>query len=262
MITVVRAELFRLVRRRTAVVGGLAALAFAVVAAFAIFASATSSGERSMQGGTSLERLAAEGGGTEAFAVGAGFAALLAFVTAIALFGGEFTTGTFRSWSLHDPHRVRLVVGKFVGMLVVLACVLAVAEVLTFGASLVAARWQDVPTSAWFSADGVGHAAQDFGTVFAGLVGWMVFGAVLAIVLRSVPVALAVGVAWSGPFENITVDSWTTGYRVFPGQVLRSVINGGTAELGFGTAILRSALYVAVGTAVALTVVHRRDITA
>jgi hypothetical protein len=48
---------------------------------------------------------------------------------------------------------------------------------------------------------------------------------------------------------------------VFPGQVLRSVINGGTAELGFGTAVVRSALYVAVAAAVALTVVHRRDIT-
>jgi ABC-type transport system involved in multi-copper enzyme maturation permease subunit len=261
MITVIRAELFRLVRRRTVVIGGVAALAFALVAAFAIFASATSSGARSMQVGTSLERLAAEGGGTEAFAVGASFAALLAFVTAIALFGGEFTNGTFRAWSLHDPHRVRLVVGKFVGMLVVLAGVLVVAEMLTFCASLLAARWQDVPTSAWFSADGIGNAAQDLGTVFAGLVGWMVFGAVLAILLRSVPVALGVGVAWSGPFENITVDSWTTGYRVFPGQVLRSVINGGTAELGFGAAVVRSSLYVAVAVAVALTLVHRRDIT-
>jgi ABC-type transport system involved in multi-copper enzyme maturation permease subunit len=261
MITIVRAELFRLVRRRTAVIGGLSALAFALVAAFAIFASATRSGSRSMQVGTSLERLAASGGGTEAFAVGASFAALLAFVTAIAIFGGEFTTGTFRSWTLRDPHRIRVIVGKFVGLLGVLAGILVVAEALTFGASLLAARWQDVPTSAWFSGDALRHAAQDLGTVFAGLFGWMVFGAVLAVVLRSVPVALAVGVAWSGPFENITVDSWTTGYRVFPGQVLRSVINGGTAELGFGTAVVRSALYVAVAVAVALTVVHRRDIT-
>ena len=162
---------------------------------------------------------------------------------------------------MRDPHRVRLIVGKFVGMLVVLAGVLVVAEVFTFCASLFAAAWKDVPTTSWFSLDAIGHAVVDLGTTFAGLTGWMVFGAVLAIVFRSVPVALAVGIAWSGPFENITVDSWSTGYRVFPGQVLRSVINGGTAELSFGSALLRSGVYVAVAAGIALTLVSRRDIT-
>src|SRR5439155_22492076 len=57
------------------------------------------------------------------------------------------------------------------------------------------------------------------------------WGTTLAVVFRSVPIALAVGFAWAGPFENITVDSWATGYRVFPGQVLASLIQGGTAEL-------------------------------
>jgi hypothetical protein len=59
-----------------------------------------------------------------------------------------------------------------------------------------------------------------------------VFGTTLAVVFRSVPIALAVGFAWAGPFENITVDSWADGYRVFPGQVLASLIQGDTAELG------------------------------
>ena len=138
---------------------------------------------------------------------------------------------------------------------------LLAAEALTFVTSLLAAEWQGVPTDAWFSTGAIGEAFADFASTFAGLAGWMVLGTFLAVVFRSVPIALAVGVAWAGPFENITVDSWSTGLRVFPGQVLRSVIAGGTTELGLSQAVLRATLYVAVAAAITLAVVARRDIT-
>ena len=80
MTNVIQAELYRLVRRRTIVIGGAVAVGFSFLAAFAIFAAADSVGPRSTQGGTTLAQLAAAGGGTEAFAVGASFASLLAFV--------------------------------------------------------------------------------------------------------------------------------------------------------------------------------------
>jgi ABC-2 type transport system permease protein len=261
MTNVIRAELYRLVRRRTRVIGGAVAVGFSFLAAFAIFAAADSVGPRSTQGGTTLAQLAAAGGGTEAFAVGASFASLLAFVSAIALIGNEFANGTFRSLALREPRRIRLIVGKFVGLAIVLAGMLLAAEALTFMTSLLAAEWQGVPTDAWFSAGAIGEAVADFASTFAGLAGWMVLGTCLAVVFRSVPIALAVGVAWAGPFENITVDSWSTGVRVFPGQVLRSVIAGGTTELGLSQAVLRASLYVAVAAAITLAVVARRDIT-
>jgi len=261
MTNVIRAELYRLLRRRTLVIGGAVAIAFSILAAFSVFAAADSVGPRSVQGGTSLARLAASGGGTESFAVGASFASLLAFVSAIALIGNEFANGTFRSLALREPRRIRLIVGKFIGLLAVLAGLLLLAEVLTFAMSLLAAQWQDVPTGAWFSMAAIGDGFADFGSTFAGLAGWMVFGTFLAVVFRSVPIALAFGVAWAGPFENITVDSWSTGLRVFPGQVLRSVIAGGTTELGFSQAVLRASLYVVVAGVITLAVVARRDIT-
>jgi hypothetical protein len=66
----------------------------------------------------------------------------------------------------------------------------------------------------------------------------------------------------AGPFENIVVDSWQAGYRFFPGQVLASLIRGGTVELGMGRAVLTAAVYTAVAACVALTLVARRDVTA
>ena len=58
------------------------------------------------------------------------------FVTFIALIATEFSGGTFRALLLRDPHRLRLIVGKLVGALVVAAGALALAEVLSFGLSL------------------------------------------------------------------------------------------------------------------------------
>jgi len=102
---------------------------------------------------------------------------------------------------------------------------------------------------------------RDYVTVMGGVTGWAVFGTTLAVIFRSAPVALGVGFAWAGPFENIIVDSWRTGYRVFPGQVLASLIQGGTAELGIGRAVLTATVYAAVAAVVTLLLVSRRDVT-
>ena len=115
----------------------------------------------------------------------------------------------------------------------------------------------------WFSLDSAGRRrCRDYVTVFAGVAGWAVFGTTLAVIFRSAPLALGVGFAWAGPFENIVVDSWATGFRFFPGQVLASLIRGGTVELGFGRAVVTALLYTAVAAAATLVLVSRRDVTA
>ena len=99
---------------------------------------------RSRRAGTTLAALSGHGGGTEAFAVGASFVGFFVFVTFIALIATEFSGGTFRALLLRDPHRMRVIVGKLAGILVVAAGVVAVIEVATFVASLVVAPAQDV----------------------------------------------------------------------------------------------------------------------
>lgn len=261
MIRIVRAELQRLLRRRTLVTVALASAAFSVVSTLAVFAAATDVPQPRSRGVTTIAHLASAAGGTEAFAIGASFIGFLVFVTFIALGATEFSGGTYRALLLRDPHRVRLIAGKLVGALVVAAGALVLAEVLTFVWSLLLAPSQDVDTGAWLSLAGLGHAAGNLATAFAGVAGWAVFGTTLAVVFRSAPLALAVGFAWAGPFENIVVDSWTTGYRVFPGQVLAAVIQGGTADVSLGRAVVTGAAYVAIAGAAAATLLARRDVT-
>ena len=82
--------------------------------------------------------------------------------------------------------------------------------------SLLVAPANDVATAEWFSPTGPGSALSDYLTVLAGVAGWAVFGTTLAVIFRSAPLALGVGFAWAGPFENIVVYSWDAGGRRFP----------------------------------------------
>lgn len=262
MTRLVKAELQRLLRRRTLLVATAGSVVFSVVAALAVFSSAGTSPNQASRGATTVAALEGHGGGTEAFATGAAFLGFFVFVTVIALVATEFSGGTFRALVQREPNRLRVVAGKLVGILLVAAGVVALAEVLTFALSLVVAPGQDISTSQWFSLRSLGAAAGDFATVFGGVAGWAVFGTALAVVFRSAPLALGVGFAWAGPFENIVVDSWRAGYRWFPGQVLASLIQGGSAELGLPRAVLTACVYAAVAATAAALLLIRKDVTA
>ena len=261
MTRIIRAELQRLLRRRTLLVTAVTSVAFAAVATLGVWAAARTSGPPADRGGTTVARLAAAGGGTEAFAAGASFIGFFVFVTFIALVATEFSGGTYRALLLRDPHRVRLIAGKLAGALVVAAGALALAEVLSFGLSLLLAPSKDIDTSAWFSLAGAGHALGNYATAFAGVAGWAIFGAALGVAFRAAPLALAVGFAWAGPFENIIARSWTTGYRVFPGQVLAAVIQGGTPEISLSRATTTAIVDVGVAAVATVILLTNRDVT-
>jgi len=264
MTHVVRAELLRLVHRRSGL-GLLAASAlFAAVIGLSIYAGAadTPTGPAARRSGASVASLSGTGGGTEAFVVGASFVGFFVFVTVIALMASDLSGGTFRTLAQREPRRARLLAGKLAGVLMVAAGVVVAAETLTFVASLALAPIYDVPTAGWISLASLSQAAADAGTVLAGVAGWSVFATLVAVVFRSVPVALAAGFGWAGPFENIVSESWSPGYRWFPGQVLAALIRGGNAELGRGRAAVTAAAYAAVAGAAALWVLCRRDVTA
>jgi hypothetical protein len=212
--------------------------------------------------GTTIARLSSTGGASVPFAVGASFAGFLVFVTCIGVVACEFSSGTFRALVIREPHRLRLLVGKLVALLIVAAGVALVAEVASMAIATLLAPAYDVSTASWWTPAGLGDGLRDLGTVLAGVAGWAVFGATLAVIFRSAPVALGVGFAWAGPFENIVVDSWSPGYRWFPGQVLASLIRGGTIELGFARAVVTAVVYSTVAGAVLLLLVNRRDVTA
>ncbi len=83
----------------------------------------------------------------------------------------------------------------------------------------------------------------------------------LAIFVRSIPVALGIGIVWSGPLEHLTQDAWTAAGDWFPGLLLEALAAGGTDEVSLRPGPRRSSPSTFVAVAAAAVVFARRDVT-
>jgi ABC-2 type transport system permease protein len=142
------------------------------------------------------------------------------------------------------------------------AVVLAAAEALTWVAAKLLAPSQDVATGDWISVAALGDAVADYGSVLFWVTGYALLGMTLAVLVRSVPIALAIGIAWAGPFEHLLQDAWSTADRLFPGLLLEAFVAGGTSDVSATRALLTVAAYVLIAATIAATSFVRRDITA
>ena len=262
MIATFKAELVKVLRRRVLLVTALTTVVFAVGSAVIVLVSAAPAGERPSGRGVTIASLSGAGGGTEVFTTAVSFAGTFLFVVFVGVFAVEFSRGTFRTMLIYQPRRLRLLAGKLAALLAFAGVVLAAAEVLTWATAKLLAPTQDVATGSWLSADALGQAFADYGSVLFWVGGYAVLGATLGVLVRSVPVALAVGIAWAGPFEHLLQDAWGPATRVFPGLLLEAFVAGGTPDVSATRAFATVAAYVTVAAAVAATVFARRDMTA
>lgn len=262
MTSALRAELVKVLRRRVLLVTAVATALFAVGSAAVVLVSAEPAGGPPSGRGVTVASLSEAGGGTEVFTTAVSFAGTFLFVVFVGVVAVEFSRGTFRTMLLHQPRRIRLLAGKMAALLTFAAAVLAAAEVLTWLAARLIAPTQDVATGQWISADALGHGLADYGSVLFWVTGYALLGMTVAVLVRSVPVALAIGIAWAGPFEHLLQDAWGPAQRFFPGLLLEAFVAGGTSDVSATRALVTVAVYVTVAAAVAGTIFARRDMTA
>jgi ABC-type transport system involved in multi-copper enzyme maturation permease subunit len=262
MIASLRADLVKILRRRVLVITTLATAIFAIGSAAVVLLSAAPAGTPATGRGVTTTTLSDTGGGTDVFMTAISFAGTLLFVVFVGVVAIEFSRGTFRTMLLQQPRRLRLLAGKMAGLLTFAAVVLAAAEVVTWVAARLIAPSQGVDVGAWTTIDALRQAVTDYGSVLFWVTGYALLGMTAAVLLRSVPVALAVGIAWAGPFEHLLEDAWGPAQRVFPGLLLEAFVAGGTNDVSAGRALMTVAFYVVAAAAVAATVFARRDVTA
>jgi ABC-2 type transport system permease protein len=262
MIAAMKAELVKVLRRRVLMVTALTAILFAVGGAAIVLAAAEPAGQPVAGRSVTVASLSESGGGTEVFTTAVSFAGTFLFVVFVGVVAIEFSRGTFRTMLMYQPRRLRLLAGKTIALLAFATGVLAIIEVLTWGAAMLLAPTQDVSTNSWVSADAFGHGLADFGSVLFWVSGYALLGTALAVLVRSVPIALAIGIAWAGPFEHLLQDAWDPAARFFPGLLLEAFVAGGTPTVSASRALLTVAVYAAFAAAVAGAVFTRRDVTA
>jgi hypothetical protein len=261
MIRSYRAEMVKLTRRRVVLATALVVLVFAVGGAATVLATAEPAAQAASGRTPSIEALGEAGGGTEVFRVAAAFTGTFLFVVFVGAMAAEHARGTLRTSLLRQPRRLSLLAGRLAATLTFAAVTLAAAEALTWTAARLLAAGNGVDTSAWAGTDGIVAALGDLGAVVLWVTGYAVLGTALGLVVRSVPVALAVAIAWAGPIEHLLQDAWEPASRVFPGLLLEAFVAGGTPDVGAGQALATVALHTLAAAVVAATVFSRRDVT-
>jgi ABC-2 type transport system permease protein len=234
-------------------------VAAAVLATVIVFLSAEASGEPSPERGTTIRELSGAGGGTEGFSTALSFGGFFVFVLILANWAAEFSQGTFRTLLMKEPRRASLLAGKLAAQLVFAAGLLLLALAATWPVSLALAPSRDVSTSEWFTREALGAAVGDYGKALIWVTAWSCFGMTLAVLIRSIPLALAIGIGWFGPFEHITDAAWNA-VSWYPGLLLERLALGGTDEVSFARAVALVAVYAAVAVTVSMVSFARRDV--
>jgi NADH:ubiquinone oxidoreductase subunit 6 (subunit J) len=262
MIRTFRAEFVKLLRRRVLLLTGAITLLAAVGGSAVVLAAAEPAADGGFGRAVTVEELSRAGGGTDVFRIIASFTGTFLFVVFVGIIAVEFSRGTMRTMLLRQPRRVRMLAGKLAALLTFAAVTLAIGEIVTWIAARAFAPSNDIATNAWTSTEALGAALTDYGAVLLWVTGYAVFGTMVAVLLRSVPVALGVGIAWAGPIEHIVQDSWSPANRLFPGLLLEAFVGGGNADVSSGRALLTVSVYAIVAAALAAAVFARRDVTA
>lgn len=258
-----RAELARLVRRRVLIAAALTVLIVGIGGAAIVLNAAEPAAQVGTKGfAPTLEGLQSAGGGTELFRYAASFFGTLVFVVFVGLFSLEYARGTYRTMLLRQPRRIRLLAGKMAGLLAVVAVMLAAIEIVMWLAGKALAPSWNVSTSGWTSFDAIGSAIGDYATVLLWAAGYATLGMFVAMMLRSVPIAIGAGIAWAGPFEHLMQNAFPSLQRAFPGLSLEVLGEGGTPETTFTHALVMVIVYLVAAASITALVFRRRDMTA
>lgn len=239
-------------------------LVFALLATVLAFLTADPGPARPVNGNDiaiTLDQLGAAGGLTRGFSIAAGFIGLLMFVVFLTSVTSEYGHGTLRVLLTRQPRRGRLLAGKLVALLACTAAALLVAEVVSAAVAVGMAGVRDVPTSDWFTGNGLLQAGGDYANAFLNATFFGLLGAGVGVILRSTVLALGVGLAWFMPIEHIIQNAWAGAGRWFPGLLFEAVARGGTAVTSYQRSLLLAAiattLVLVAGTATFL----RRDVS-
>jgi len=186
-------------------------------------------------------------------------------IIALALFAsnlaGEFTRGTIRMLFVTEPRRIKVLAGKLAAMASFTAAWVAVGLGVSVGLGALLASGAGVDTTAWWTADGLSAMAGTYLSVTGSVLVAGLIGAVLAVLTRSAAIAISVGAAYFLIVEPLVGTFWEALGEWGPSAVSSALAEGGTAVIGYSTALVMVAVYGLASLAASAVVLSRRDVT-
>ncbi len=186
-----------------------------------------------------------------------GIVALVVFAAAFAL---EYSQGTLRNLLVREPRRTQFLAGKFLAVSLFMLAVVIVAIILSVALAFILAPGKGISTSAWTSSTGVNDLFQAVFHAWLATLFYGVFGAALALLLRSPAASIGAALAYFIAIEAIIVGAiWSGGSNWLPDHLLNALTHGGNGDSTYYHALLMLSIYCLAIAAGIITLFRRRD---
>ena len=176
----------------------------------------------------------------------ASFLGIISFCIFAAGFAQEYSYGTLKNLLVREPNRVKLIIGKFLGISTFIIFLIFIVALVGGSLAYFLASKADVSTANWnfLSKDflspllNVELAALAYGSL----------GSCLALIMRSSITAISFGLIWLLIIETLFGFIGKSFSRWLPGGNLANFADGGSPEMSY----LHSALVVSASSAISL----------
>jgi ABC-2 type transport system permease protein len=196
---------------------------------------------------------------------------IVALVVAAGNLATEYTSGTLKGLLVREPRRTVLLGGKILAIWGFVTVGIAITLVLTTSTTVVLAFLRGIATDAWFTPEGFGKLAMAFLNVTLAAWMWALLGLMLAMVFRSGPPAIGIGIAYPLLVEGLLGLVLPDMVKWMPGQVLAAVGNGPGGNGAFAgaqaqgleylPALLIAIVYSAAFLGISMGLLKHRDVT-
>jgi ABC-type transport system involved in multi-copper enzyme maturation permease subunit len=187
-----------------------------------------------------------------------GMIVLVIFSAAIAT---EFSNGTIRNLLIREPRRVRLMLGRWLALVLWALLPVLVLVVVGVVAGVITMATRDLSTGAWFETPGLQHIASTILYLWISIALFGTFGAILALLLKTPVAAIGIGIAFFLIVENLLGGLLSGTSDWLPGNIISSVASGGNYSHGFWDGLALILGYLALLGGVALAWFNRSDVT-
>ena len=259
-------ELIKL-RRRSMILGVIGPLvAFALVATIFAFSLADRAGRLQALFPNEVfltkQALSSSNGLARMLGANATFGGMLVAAVFASSFASEYGWGTLRNLLVRHPRRISLLLGKFVALVDFMFIARAFEIVASAAAAFALAPSYDVSTAAWLTPEGLSSAAGATLNIMLSSLGWAALGTLVAIVVRVPSIAVGIILAYALPVENLLISYWEDSGRWLPGQLIKAVAIGGSAQSPYQRSLVLILVYSLAALAASLWLFRKRDVTA
>jgi ABC-2 type transport system permease protein len=253
----IRAEAIRLLRPGFLGVGLLVEAAVVALFAIGVFLAAS---DQPGPYAVFLPELEAADGIVAAVKHANNFLAIVVITWVAMAVAGDYTSGLIRLLVQAEPRRWRLLVGKFVILIALTFLAAAVAVAVSIVASSLMAASQDVSTARW-GTDSLEPILKTFLNLSFGLLVWAAIEFALAVLSRSVAVAIAGAIAYGLVVEDVLVMIHKGLQGWLPGRTIQALIVEGNDVMGYHRALVLGLVYALVAVLISVVTFQRRDVT-